>query len=352
MTDPRTLHGPGELIAAIPALLGFVPRESVVIVSLRAGAQIGAVMRVDRIDCLIPEVAGPLARSIAGHLSRDGAAAALLISFTSADVRVGCPALDALLPTIADAVADVESWAVRGERYFAPGCARENCCPAAGRPIPAAQQVEVARVEAASHPVGSGSPDAACDVGEPDRRKAARSAARWWARREGDPVAWRHESYAKWREAWVLAEKGARPSAPEAGKLIAALQDRRVRDAVVVSLIAGPGRIAVGVLDGGDDAQVGRALDALLSPALGRRPEGRLVRPAWEVCGYLTALARHGSRAPMLTLCALIAWWEGDEGSCRELVARAQESEPGYRLAGLLECTMLAGIAPGWKRVA
>src|SRR5690349_24121323 len=41
-----TLNRPGALIAALPALLGFVPAESLILVSLERG-QIGAVLRVD-----------------------------------------------------------------------------------------------------------------------------------------------------------------------------------------------------------------------------------------------------------------------------------------------------------------
>ncbi len=43
------LHQPGKLIAAIPAVLGFVPEKSLVLVTIDGG-EMGCVMRVDLID--------------------------------------------------------------------------------------------------------------------------------------------------------------------------------------------------------------------------------------------------------------------------------------------------------------
>lgn len=75
-----TLNRPGALIAALPALLGFVPAESLILVSLEQG-QIGAVLRVDlepdladRLDALVSvaAAAGPDA-AIAVIVDRSGA---------------------------------------------------------------------------------------------------------------------------------------------------------------------------------------------------------------------------------------------------------------------------------------
>src|SRR5690606_4365988 len=55
MTTHPTMKGPGELLATIPTLLGFEPRESVVVIGMRGAADMGVMMRVDRDDCLIPE---------------------------------------------------------------------------------------------------------------------------------------------------------------------------------------------------------------------------------------------------------------------------------------------------------
>ena len=58
------LNRPGALIAALPAVLGFVPERSLVLVSVERG-QMGAVMRVDLSDAVADET-DRLARVVAG----------------------------------------------------------------------------------------------------------------------------------------------------------------------------------------------------------------------------------------------------------------------------------------------
>src|SRR6476646_3659304 len=58
------LNRPAALIAALPAVLGFVPERSLVLVSVERG-QMGAVMRVDLSDAVADET-DRLARVVAG----------------------------------------------------------------------------------------------------------------------------------------------------------------------------------------------------------------------------------------------------------------------------------------------
>jgi hypothetical protein len=314
-------------------------------------------LRVDRADCLNPDIAASLGHSIADHLVHDRAQGAFLVSYTEDDVRLACPALDSLRPAIARVVDEVEGWAVVGERYFSPGCAHESCCPTKGRPVPNEATpwgdiVNVAAVDVAGapHSHAGATLDSRFHVEEEARRRATRAGERWWGHRDADGVAWRRRSFGMWSAAIERIRSDRPPSGVEAGKLIEALQDRRVRDAVLVSLMPGSGEVALGVLDGTADEEVSRVLRALLSPEEGRQPDREVLSSAWDLLGWLTAHARTNRRAPTLTLCAILAWWEGDGDACRSLLARAHAAEPGYRLAGLLECTVLAGIDPGWKR--
>ncbi len=354
MSERRALHGPGELIAALPALIGHTPHESMIVVGIGPGDHLVTVLRVDRRDLLQAQVATALGRGIAAQLTRASARVAVLVSYTDDDVRLACPAADALRPALDGAVEEVETWAVRRGRYFAPGCARESCCPAGGRVVPAVPPSVGAepRVRAGRHESLSTEPDAAYLVDEPARRRVARAGERWAARREKDPAEWRRASLAMWFAAIDAIDDDGFPDDPTSGKIVAALQDRRVRDAALVSLIPGSRSLAPRVLGGGADREVSEALRVLLSPGEGLPPERKTVEPAWDLCAWLAARSRSDAKAPMLTLCAVIAWWEGDEASCAELVRRAHASQPGYRLAGLLECTLLAGIDPGWRRAA
>jgi hypothetical protein len=77
------LNRPGALIAALPAVLGFVPEKSLVLVSIDGG-ELGSVLRVD----LTPELAGRV-----GHLAQVAAAAqpeAAVAVIVDAD-GAGCP---------------------------------------------------------------------------------------------------------------------------------------------------------------------------------------------------------------------------------------------------------------------
>lgn len=65
-TDPHfVMNRPGALIAALPAVLGFVPEKSLVIISLHRG-EMGAVMRADLSDVLADDDLSGLAQVVAG----------------------------------------------------------------------------------------------------------------------------------------------------------------------------------------------------------------------------------------------------------------------------------------------
>lgn len=83
-TPDSLLTSPGSLIAALPAILGFVPVRSLVLVTLDDG-EMGAVMRVDITDKLHLQV-GQLARTAAA--GQPDAVIAVFVDATGA----GCPA--------------------------------------------------------------------------------------------------------------------------------------------------------------------------------------------------------------------------------------------------------------------
>ncbi len=72
---PITLHGPADLLAVIPHLLGFEPAQAIVVLALRATG-LGL---TQRIDLPSPERVDEIARSLARHALRDEAEAVLLV---------------------------------------------------------------------------------------------------------------------------------------------------------------------------------------------------------------------------------------------------------------------------------
>ncbi|MCV7092223.1 DUF4192 domain-containing protein, partial [Mycobacterium interjectum] len=103
------LNRPGALIAALPAVLGFVPENSLVLVSLDGG-EMGSVLRVDLSEEVTDRV---------GHLAAIAAAAepeAVIAVIVDAD-GAHCPGCNEehrqLCAVLADALAqhDIQLWA-------------------------------------------------------------------------------------------------------------------------------------------------------------------------------------------------------------------------------------------------
>src|SRR5690606_17201084 len=107
-----TVAGPGQLIAHIPVILGFTPTESVVVICIRARGELGLVMRVDITDCLVSDIAPTMARTLAGHLRRDGAVRVVMVSFSDREVEQAAQALGALRDGAQDVCEQIDLWAV------------------------------------------------------------------------------------------------------------------------------------------------------------------------------------------------------------------------------------------------
>ena len=143
-----TLTSPLDLLNAVPFLIGFQPKDSIVILSLREGA-IDLAMRIDFPHSLDLEQL----ETLVGHLTRNGAEAAIIISYipesnSDADLILKCFA-----ETIEERSIPVkEALVIVGDRWRSTLCADERCCPLEGSPLPvltdsriAAEQVALGR---------------------------------------------------------------------------------------------------------------------------------------------------------------------------------------------------------------
>lgn len=351
MTIP-TLRGPGELIATVPWMLGSTPHESVIVIGVGARGEVGVIMRVDREDCLIPEVASSMTRSIAAQLAREGAASAILVSYTTQDVRMCCEAADALRDALTDRVGRIDSWAVRDGKYFAPGCADVTCCLIAGAPVPEldGKQRGLRRLTPSNGP--SHSPHSERWGGAPiqARRRSSRAADRWRDKKAQAEGPWRASSFEMWRD--QLDGTSGAPSAmadAHIGKMIAALADVRVRDAVIVSLVPGSERAVDDVLAGRSTAAVTAALDSLITPWGGVSCDDHEAEVACDILRRGVERCRRKEAAPLLAILGLLEWWRANPEGALSWCEAACESVPGYRLAELVRATVLAGLEPGWR---
>jgi len=402
---------PREILALIPHQLGFQPRDSAVVVSLRGPRnQVGMLARTDLPDLADVRDGPQVARTLLAHLGRDGARRTMLVLYTDRDPRPRAdgdggdptglhPAWAAdrhLHEAVGRSLRLLGTWVVTPRGYLDLHCTGP-CCPPGGRPL-----VELDGTRVGAHMVlrGSAVLGSREELGRiprapSDRRQAVARVRRRWERRrdvadEPGLTRWRAESVAAWREVVALVRAEARaheePGRPEPacarpvpservptepvsegtggavarrpagarpwGRLDAALADRRVRDAVLVTLVPGTGDLAErSVRPGGQDLALGEAVARIVDPAVAvPPPDDVLLHEA--VLSRLVALGRAGAQAPALTLLGMLAWWRGDGARARVLLERALADDAEHGLAQLLMEGLAAGVPPGWLRRA
>ncbi|WP_426592228.1 DUF4192 domain-containing protein [Cellulomonas sp. McL0617] len=364
MSEPR------ELLALIPHRLGFHPRDSVVAVSLRAPrGRVGLVVRVDLAHLADVRQGPELARRLVAYLGRDDAESSVLVLYTDDDPRgSGVGAAQRAAAHFRDAaepaLGDIPVWVVTGTGYLSLDCV-DDCCPPGGRPL---RDLDSTQIGAHLVLAGSAVADSREDIARiraaraERRRTVARARRRWEYRLAGAVAAgpeavasWRLDSVVAWREVVrrmsVADGRGARVPW---GRLEAGLSDRRVRDAVLVSLVPGTGDLAecsVAPAAPDDiDRALGAAMAKIIDPARAVPPPEPATTAHEAALEGVVAHGRTGGQAPALTLLALLAWWRGDGARARVLLDGALEAEPDYRLAVLLGDALGAAVPPGWVR--
>ncbi|WP_199424229.1 DUF4192 domain-containing protein [Actinotalea solisilvae] len=375
---------PRELLSLIPFQLGFQPTESAVLLSLRGErSRVGLVARVDLADVADPEHGGHVARSVVRHLEEDGATRAVLVLYPGRSRAAAAGLVRDVRAVVGDAAAhlfgQVDCWVVGPGGYYAPDCADPGCCPGEGRPL---EELASTRVGAEMVLSGAAVLPSRDDVGrippasEPARRAARRAAQRWSRRVEGavDPGelhAWRREGLALWRaeveHAVAAMDAGVRtgtatgrgaargrpapgPLEPVvAGRLQAFLADVLCRDAALLGFVPGSAR-AADRLVAGDSTGVAAVLAAIFEPRPGVAPDPVLAAASTVLLEQVVAHSARRGQGPALTLLGVLAWWQGDGARAAVLVDRALRSEPGYRLALLVDEALAAGLPPGWIR--
>lgn len=325
---------PGDLAAGLPQLLGYRPRESVVLVSLggETGRRVGLTLRAD----LPPagsarELAAALARSLA--TDRPRAALALVVSEAPDEpVRLlpagvgpggGCGTdlphrslvHDLVLALDAVGLPVDQALLVRGERWWDFDCPGSCCAPGAGTPLPTGVgELAVAAVAAGT-------------VVAADREELARRLA---------PPG---ESSRAAMEAAVL--RTAPRSAP--GPREVATGRRRIRS-VVARCGPGPDQRRP------RDAEVARIAWSLRKPdvrdwalLLSLGEDAAAAEALWTEC---TRRAPSPLDAFPAALVAVCAWVRGDGALANIALDRALGSEPGNSLGRLIEDALAACVPP------
>ncbi|BBY36232.1 hypothetical protein MMAN_03660 [Mycobacterium mantenii] len=311
------LNRPGALIAALPAVLGFVPENSLVLVSLDGG-DLGAVMRVDLSDELAARV-GHLAEVAAA--AQPDAAIAVIVDAEGAhcpccneDYRLVCGALAKSLSEH-----DIELWAAHvvdrvalgGRWHCVDGCGSSGLVddPSAS-PLAAAAVLDGRRLYARRT-------DLQALIAVEDMARSAkltavidRQEARRWAAHRADPARCARADVKHAMAAASRVAAGQALTTAQLAKLGCALSDAQVRDILYALAV-------------GERADEAESLWALLA---------RTLPPPWRV--------------EALVLLAFSAYARGDGPLAGVSLEAALRCEPGHRMAGMLDTALQSGLRP------
>lgn len=311
------LNRPGALIAALPAVLGFVPEKSLVLVSLEGG-QLGSVMRVDLSEELLDRVE---------HLAEVAAAAApeaAIAVIVDAD-GAHCPRCNEeyrqLCTVLAEALAqhDIEVWAAHvvdrvaagGRWHCVDGCGSSGVVedPSAS-PLAAAAVLDGRRLYSKRADL-----QAVIAVDDPRRSAGLVGVVRQRADRRrpahrADPARCTRRDVRHAMAAASRVASGQSLPDDEVADLACALNDAQVRDILYALAV-------------GQTAAEVESLWALLA---------RLLPPPWRV--------------EALVLLAFSAYARGDGPLAGISLEAALRCQADHRMAGMLDTALQSGLRP------
>ncbi len=354
-----------HFLSLLPAMLGFTPVRSLVLVPFRGTRSIGA-LRLD-----LPRDGADLdafAATCLGMVCRipdaDALAAAVFSDESCAAGLPGSPLL-ASIRRAADAcgVRVADALSVGSDGW---GSLLDDGCPRAGRPLDALSLATPVAVPPGDQASGAGLPSVPPKQAEAvaSALRAVRTALRDPRRDEND----------------VAPRRGARRIHPEALAVVGRLDDvvacfEQSLDADPTSLapfdaallvwcLSRPALRDVAIVQWAADARRGmRALDAQrrweegaeypadLAMTMwgdGPRPDpGRLAR-ALDLTRRLAALAPPAARPGALATCAWLSWALGRSTHAERYALMAAELEPGHGLTQIVLAFVSVGHLPDW----
>lgn len=305
------LNRPATLIAALPAILGFVPEKSLVLVSLAAG-ELGSVMRADLCDELADRV---------GHLAELVAASAAHSCRYSSLHRGHWAPFASTITALAAALSqrDIVLWAAHvvdrvaagGRWHCVDGCGCSgviddpSASPLAMAAVLDGRQLyprrsDLQAVIAVDDPVRSAELAVALGHQAADREIAHRA----------DSVGCSRQDVENALAAAARVADGQSLSDTELARLGCALGDARVRDMLYALAV-------------GENAGAAESLWALLA---------RVLPEPWRV--------------EALVLLAFSAYARGDGPLAGVSLQAALCCEPGHRMAGMLDTALQSGLRP------
>jgi hypothetical protein len=323
------LTTPAQLVASLPLWLGYRPTESLVVACCHEPrGRIGLTMRF---DLPAPEHEQLLVDEVERRVRLEQATRVVVAVYTAqadGERRARTVLVDLLRQVFADLVVS-EVVLVRDGRFWSYLCSEPACCPEAGTPVDDARDSAPVRLLEAEQVLNgravlpnrtalaatvAGPVLLAAEVAAQRCEVAARLLTR--AIRETGLTAAGDASLRAWREAVArFRAPPARLGEMEAAALAVSLVDVRVRDRLIAARRADvPGLLA------------------LLEELVRRTPAPYDA----AVCTVLAWLAYCEGGGPLVTIA----------------LDRALATDPGYRLARLLQQAVLAQLPPAQLRLA
>lgn len=368
-----------DLLGYMPYHLGFQPEESVVALAVRPGREegqkpyVGLAMRIDIADLVDVEHGHDACGILRPHMENDGAVAVLLALYskTNPASRTRGPGevfspqqlrdlLEKLRGQFDDDLPLNGFWVVTPQHFY----------EVTDGQIPPPDEWELAKglasTQSAVAAVYRGdcvapNREALGDIPRAEasvRDRAQRATLRWLEKRkyDGDRT-WQIDSWQLWEEAIEaqiacrVVGAGQSPTSDPLllGRLQAALDDIRIRDAVMISNIPGIGDLPGRSVSTNAREEVGKSVDLILDPEVAASPG----ESAEAITDILRAIYGHCARSratPALTLLAWLAWWGGDGARGAVLADRALKTDPTYNMARLVDRMIELGLPPGWVK--
>lgn len=321
-----TVTDPGDLLALVPALLGYRPKESLVVVPFGAGRSRGAI----RVNLPPAESTAEVARQCLGMVCRlDSVDSILIVAYGEREASV---AVAAEFATYAHAcgIHLREALYVTGDRW---GRIASTDAPV---PVPATPEHIAARVTESDQNAGASLPTV-------DPALTSRIAQFSPSDElDGGALIGLFESALSWDTDRLKPGRAAR--------LIALLNRPAARDIALVQWIRGA-RGGMEALAAQIAWENGADYPAALARNMmgeGPRPPADRLEAALTVVRHLAAHAPQEATPGPLATAAWLSWALGRSSHAEVYAAHALDTDPEHGLAGIVTALVEAGSLPAW----
>lgn len=369
-TDPPVLRlrDPAGVVAAVPYLLGFAPRHSLVVVGIHQGQGVGATLRADLptedlLGAGPDEVLSVVWEHVCQVLRRNGCSRALVVLYADVDPEdLPDEAVQRLLGVLemldgldGDRLQDddhdpggldvLDVLLVGPRRFRSLLCPDRTCCPVEGVCVSSTGSHPVA----ASFVLAGRSTVARRDEVEPaptaadpaDRATAATAAERSRRARPGGPAVAVHDR--RLLREWLACLPGG-PSPELAGRIATGWRSSpRLRDSCLAAFLPGGPELARHLLGAWEPPSATSLAASLVDPGC-----ARAVHAGAPVLRRMVALVPTPLSAEVMAAHAWLSWASGEGTAAALLAERALVVEPGQSLARLVLQCLDHGLGAPW----